>query len=340
MTYTVEGGNETFYLRNQVSTLAAKAAWSLQAWDRLEHYVLILDAKSVDGAFLRSLVAMQKGNYEEAQRYVNTTRDLLSVQLPALVGESYQRAYDVFVSVQELAELEDIIELKTSMFTISLCSLLLFLFFSPLFRFLMRFSAAKDNEGRKEVILNTWNARLEGIQPDLEVWRRLLRIRSIYCHPLEQYHGWIKFASLCRHEGQLNLARKTLEELLGKEVRNFLLIRNLTCKQQVALLKSTNWSTSQISGLHPEVTFAYFKQIFVENEKNQMYAFNALQKLAAHLDTCEGNTRLKAHIALRLGRWQLELQWHNETTNNTDKSDIIPYVLQYFEEATKNDPGL
>lgn len=52
-----------------------------------------------------------------------------------------------------------------------------------------------------------------------QVWRRLLRIRSIYFHPLEQYHGWIKFASLCRQEGQLNLARKTLEELLGKEVR-------------------------------------------------------------------------------------------------------------------------
>jgi FKBP12-rapamycin complex-associated protein len=60
-------------------------------------------------------VALQQGRYGEAQGFVDATRELLGVQLPALVGESYQRAYDVFVSVQELAEIEDIIELKTSM---------------------------------------------------------------------------------------------------------------------------------------------------------------------------------------------------------------------------------
>eukprot|EP01127_Copromyxa_protea_P018907 TRINITY_DN6037_c0_g2_i1.p1 TRINITY_DN6037_c0_g2~~TRINITY_DN6037_c0_g2_i1.p1 ORF type:complete len:1532 (-),score=302.75 TRINITY_DN6037_c0_g2_i1:8-4603(-) len=295
MTFTVEGG-ETSYLRSQVATLAAKAAWSLKAWDRLERHVTILDPNSVDGAFLRSLVALQKGKYEEAQEYVNTTRDLLSVHLPALVGESYQRAYDVFVSIQELTEIEDIIELKTT---------------------------AKDNEERKAVIFSTWNARLKGIQPDLEVWRRLLRIRSIHCHAIEQYHGWIKFASLCRHEGQFNLARRTLEELLGPE--------------HVRLLNNHNLSPSQFSGLHPEVSFAYFKQMWVESEKMQVHAFNGLQKLAAHLDNCQGNTRTKAHIALRLGNWQLELQWYNES-NSCDKSEVIPYILQYFEEATKNDP--
>lgn len=114
-------------MRGQVASLAAKAAWSMQAWDRLESYVNILDPHKPDGAFLRCLVALQKGRYEEAQECVNTTRylgslrsflisrrDILSAQLPALVGESYQRAYEVLVSVQELAEIEDIIELKTS----------------------------------------------------------------------------------------------------------------------------------------------------------------------------------------------------------------------------------
>jgi hypothetical protein len=38
----------------------------------------------------------------------------------------------------------------------------------------------------------------------------------------------------------------------------------------VKLLKNPNLSSAQMHGLHPEVTFAYWKQIWVENEKMQV----------------------------------------------------------------------
>ena len=43
---------------------------------------------------------------------IDSARDLLDTELTALSGESYQRAYGAMVSVQMLAELEEVIQYK------------------------------------------------------------------------------------------------------------------------------------------------------------------------------------------------------------------------------------
>ena len=50
--------------------------------------------------------------YKQAQELIDSARELLDTELTALSGESYQRAYGAMVSVQMLAELEEVIQYK------------------------------------------------------------------------------------------------------------------------------------------------------------------------------------------------------------------------------------
>jgi FKBP12-rapamycin complex-associated protein len=50
--------------------------------------------------------------FDRASFYVAQTRDLLANELAALVGESYSRAYNVVVTAQQLAEMEEVITYK------------------------------------------------------------------------------------------------------------------------------------------------------------------------------------------------------------------------------------
>ena len=63
-----------------------------------------------------------------------------------------------------------------------------------------------------------WTQRLQGCQQDVEVWQRILSVRSLVLSPLEDINTWIKFASLCRKSGRFNLALKVLNTLLNVDV--------------------------------------------------------------------------------------------------------------------------
>jgi len=60
--------------------------------------------------------------------------------------------------------------------------------------------------------------RLEGCQRDVEVWQRILQVRSLVLSPNEDMDTWIAFADLCRDSDRLNLAEKTLTSLVGNHV--------------------------------------------------------------------------------------------------------------------------
>ena len=57
--------------------------------------------------------------------------------------------------------------------------------------------------------------RLQGCQRDVEVWQRVLQVRSLVLTPHEDMDTWIDFADLCRTSDRLNLAEKTLTSLVG-----------------------------------------------------------------------------------------------------------------------------
>ena len=66
--------------------------------------------------------------------------------------------------------------------------------------------------------------RLRGCQPDVEVWQRILQVRSLVLNPEDDPAMWIKFANLCRKNDRMVLADKTINSLLSPERVRFLQI--------------------------------------------------------------------------------------------------------------------
>lgn len=117
--------------------------------------------------------------------YIEKARNGLDTELSALLGESYNRAYNVVVRVQMLAELEEIITYKQNI----------------------------GDPEKQESMRQTWNKRLLGCQQNVEVWQRMLKVRALVTSPRENLDMWIKFANLCRKSNRMGLAERSLASL-------------------------------------------------------------------------------------------------------------------------------
>ena len=171
--------------KKNMARMGASAAWGRQEWVAMKRYADLLPRETQDGAFYRAVLAVQKGNYDDAQELIDLTRQLLDTDVTALSLESYQRAYPTMVCVQMLSELEEVID----------------------------FNLMVD---RQETIKEMWWKRLQGCQRVVEDWNRILNVRSLVISPKTDQRTWLKYASLCRKSGRLQLSHRTLVEILGK----------------------------------------------------------------------------------------------------------------------------
>lgn len=263
--------------KGRAGRLAAAAAWGLGDWDSMQHYVQCIPSDSQDGAFYRAVLAVHAGQFSQAQQLVEQTRDLLDTELTAMAGESYQRAYGAMVWVQMLAELEEVVQYKLV-------------------------------PERRPAIRSMWWARLQGGQKLVEDWQRIIRVHRLVISPRDDMHTWLKYASLCRKNGSLTLAHKTLVMLLGADPSD---------QPDVPLPYE-----------HPQVTFAYCKLLWVEGSKDF-----ALCQLQQFVDSYQADAlddpdrrRLLARCYLKLGAWREALQGITETS--------IPIVLKCYSSAT------
>ncbi|EPX74347.1 phosphatidylinositol kinase Tor2 [Schizosaccharomyces octosporus yFS286] len=182
----IHGGYE---MRRYIAPLSVAAAWGLGQWEQMDEYISVMKSESPDKAFFSAIVALHRLQFEEASAHITRARDLLDTELTALVAESYNRAYSVAVRVQMLSELEEIISYKK----------------------------AENKPHVREVIKKTWIRRLKGCQRNVDVWQRMLRIRSLVISPKENMEMWIKYSNLCRKSGRIGLAKKSLDLLLEDE---------------------------------------------------------------------------------------------------------------------------
>lgn len=60
----------------------------------------------------------------------------------------------------------------------------------------------------------TYSISLQGCQPDVEVWQRILQVRTLIINPEDDPIAFIKFANLCRKSDRMALAEKTINSLL------------------------------------------------------------------------------------------------------------------------------
>lgn len=179
--------NSSPEVQRRIAPLATTAAWGLGKWDAMDNYLQSLKRFSPDRAFFGAILALHRNQFREATQNIEHAREGLDTELSALVSESYNRAYQVIVRVQMLAELEELIVYK------------------------------QTDEKKQAVMRKTWETRLKGCQRNVEVWQRMLRLRALVITPTENMHMEIKFANLCRKSGRMGLAEKSLKQLVGND---------------------------------------------------------------------------------------------------------------------------
>lgn len=92
---------------------------------------------------------------------------------------------------------------------------------------IITYKKCQDQPERQQVIHKTWMKRLKGCQRNVEVWQRILKVRSLVVSPREDMEMWIKFAHLCRKSGRAGLSLKIFAQLLDTDVnRPELLVRS------------------------------------------------------------------------------------------------------------------
>jgi FKBP12-rapamycin complex-associated protein len=215
--------------RQAMARMAAAAAWGLGQWEDMDEYVCLIPRDTLDGAFYRAVMAIHQDHFLLAEKCIDTAREILDTELTAMAGESYNRAYGAMVTVQMLSEVEEIVEYK-------------------------------QNPDRREGIRQAWWERLQGCQANVEDWQRILKVRSLVVTPHEDMRTWIKYASLCRRSGRLNLSHNTLVLLLGTD----------PSRHPDQLIPTT----------YPSVTFSYIKHMWYSNQQEE--AFGQLRHFVQH----------------------------------------------------------
>ena len=108
--------------RRSMAPIAAHSAWQMGNWEQMQQYVDVITnhqsgGGSSEGAFLSAVLDVRRGDLTAAAAATERARELLGVDMAALVGESYERAYGDMVRMQQLTELEEVIVVKAAQIT-------------------------------------------------------------------------------------------------------------------------------------------------------------------------------------------------------------------------------
>ncbi|KAJ2746135.1 phosphatidylinositol kinase- protein kinase tor1 [Coemansia sp. BCRC 34301] len=171
------------------ANIGMSMSWALGDVENMEFYMTKLPNASNDKSFCRALLAVYHNKYEEAAECISKAREEIREKLIAHVSESYSRGYHLVFNCQMLTELEEVIAYKT---------------------------LPEDSE-RRPAIVSTWRQRLSGIQQDVGMWQKLLRLHSMVVRPILNLDTWIKYVNMCRKSEQMPIARNAILQLLQDE---------------------------------------------------------------------------------------------------------------------------
>lgn len=195
--------------RAEIASVAAAAELNLRNYDRMHLYVEYLQTGETHGSetgttrqdadetpdaeghpfessFFGAILKIQSGQFAVARRLLDLARAALAVELTALLGESYTRAYRALVKVQQLFEVEEV----------------------------MLYKEVPEDSPRRKQIQEVWAERLlEGCQADTEVWHSILQVRGIVLPPREDVPIWLKFAAQSRKQERFGIASRVVEDL-------------------------------------------------------------------------------------------------------------------------------
>jgi FKBP12-rapamycin complex-associated protein len=288
--------------RREIAPMAAAAAWSLREWDSMDDYIAAMRADSPDRAFYKAILSVHQNQFPKALKEIGKARDLLEPELTSFVGEGYGRSYNTLVRAQMLSELEEIIVYKQY----------------------------ADQTDRQAAMRKTWMKRLQGCQPDVETWQRILQVRALVLNPEDDPVMWIKFANLCRKSDRMALAEKTINSLLSPErLQHLRDDQHMKAPPNVvyAQLKYM-WSTGA-----REESLNFLRQFSASLARDlQVESKDHSQRSGVGKPKLDELSRLLARCYFKQGQWQVDLK---EDWGARNVKDILhSYLL-----ATHYDPN-
>ncbi|EDQ92944.1 uncharacterized protein MONBRDRAFT_5087 [Monosiga brevicollis MX1] len=164
--------------KQALAPLGCSASCGLNRWESIATFLSFMDEQDPMTPFYGAVLAIHNEVYKVAQDLIDKSRDLLQPTLATLWGESYARGYNHVVTLQRLAEMEEVVQYKQ----------------------LDRDPIAQDR------IRGMWLTRLNGCQYNPSVWQRILEVRALVLTPEEDCLMWLKYASLCRKSSTLGSA--------------------------------------------------------------------------------------------------------------------------------------
>lgn len=274
-------------IKRAIAPLAAGAALGLGQWDRIQQYIEVMKDQSPDKAFFDAILCLHRNNFSAAEDHIFEARDLLVTEISALINESYNRAYGVVVRSQMISELEEIIQYK-------------------------KLPHASE---KRAMMRKTWNKRLLGCQKNVDVWQRILRVRSLVVKPKQDMQVWIKFANLCRKSGRMGLAQKALNSLLEEggdpDHPNTARAPPPVVYAQLKYM----WATgSQKEALRHLISFTSRVAHDLGLDPSNMIAQSVPQSSTIPAHHIEDYTKLLARCFLKQGEWRVHLKdnWRME----------------------------
>ncbi|KAJ1680336.1 phosphatidylinositol kinase- protein kinase tor1 [Spiromyces aspiralis] len=185
-----EGTND---MRIKVANIAVNMSWAIGDLDSMEKYLAVLPDHSRDKVLCRAMLAVHKGDFVAANSLIHQCRVIVERELTPQLSESYSRGYGFAVFCQLLSELEEVIAFKHM----------------------------RDYPERQEVIVNTWRSRLNGVQRNVDVWQKILRMRSLVLIPTADIDTWIRFIDLARRNNQPRICLQSIQMLVREEYATF-----------------------------------------------------------------------------------------------------------------------
>ena len=263
----------------EVTRLGASAAWMLGQWDNMGDFLnangpILRDSNEMqlsnNSSFFQTVLCIHNADYHTAMMLVSETREAVASNISSLLSQSYSQAYKSMVTMQILAEMEELIDYKeyesrvlfgTTLGPSDVTVTEGFLHTSPhlgTFSELNNYTDFYDDEDnmmnseilidlreKKIKLMGKWRKRLLTAPREVEVYTSILTVHTLLVDPKDDLDSWLDLVSICRKEGMLFLCENILKRLGATDI-----LQSVQEDPTAAL----NFSSS-----HPKVTFAACK---------------------------------------------------------------------------------
>ena len=282
-------------LKVAIAPLAAASSWTILDWPSMLKFTKDVSIASTDGTLFRAVLAVRDGDSVTAKALIDRTRELIDTELTALIGESYTRAYRTIVRVHMMRELEETIEYLQS----QPCGESTLLNGQTSHQQTQDSSNCSVTQSREQVrIARTWCSRLLQCQEGVEVWQKILKLRTLAISPRNSVDLTSKFARLCQKSGRGLNARRCFLYLLGiddADIDN--LMQPFTHSDINYYHEHTNADVDTSFVPDPSVMYALLKHIWLSGEHDR--AITLMRRLIRHLTMAVNSD---ASVSNRLAR--------------------------------------